>query len=1012
MKRMILWAIVACGGLAVAIPARAGNGTVVDGKVNMTVRFTYREADVTSWRPLFDEASRLLYNATDGQLQLGRIRVTNSGQGKDAADIWILDGNSGAFANVLGLGGQGHIYLSQTHKSTSGLAQGQFGLVHEFGHYGLGLYDEYKGISTPLMLAGAGEQVMRSQPHQFCTTQGDSAACIMDGGTTIFPNHERTEFCTAVHGDLSTRHNEGVESDGAIYRNAQEALNGESCWETVARTAGLTSPLAVDTADPPGLQPIEWQVAPEYDRLVIVIDRSASMGLRPNSIAVAKETADLLVGLLHGRKTLVVDGAEVALPGENLAIVTFAGDQAVELPFREILSDASKDSARAVIDAIVADVTTDHLVTDLGGGLQAALDLITGEGVVPASTETVILLSDGGQNAGSNPEDLVPALLARGARVYAVGIGGEANTKPLKEVADHTGGRFFRATATEDVAGIAQAIAEDVRSAGILQAFADSTTGQDESHAILIDSFAEEVTFALQWTDGTLDLTLTSPTGDVIDAGSAGQRPDVEADVSGSFLYLRVSYPEAGLWTALVHPVMIPETVAYGLRVSDENRNVSLQVTTDARSSTYPPTVLLRAELVADVPVAGAQVEATVQRPSGGPVTMQLFDDGSSANGDLWANDGVYQAVFSGYTTDGTYAFRVRAVNVSGTGPDPDLPFVEDGPGPPLSIPAFVRETDVSVEVVAVTGIIPGDLKTNPRTLNAQNPHGPVTCYIELPSPYLAADIDAASLRLNGVAPDLSHPTSLGDDDQDGIADLMVKFRRADVIDATPNLVQATVTVAGALQDGRRFEASDQISVISPGPRSVVTVAPDTLVIGGLATIGWEAGPAEAVTYSGFISLDDGLTWQPLFSGVAGSTQHTWQVAATPSSGARFLVQVDSPEGTVRQTVSAPVAIAGILTGAEGERPATAFLGINPNPLTGRGVLRYSLAAPTEVILDVYDVAGRLVQNLVSSREAAGFHAVAWDGTDVQGRRVSSGVYLYTFHAGAHRATGRVMVVR
>jgi hypothetical protein len=92
--------------------------------------------------------------------------------------------------------------------------------------------------------------------------------------------------------------------------------------------------------------------------------------------------------------------------------------------------------------------------------------------------------------------------------------------------------------------------------------------------------------------------------------------------------------------------------------------------------------------------------------------------------------------------------------------------------------------------------------------------------------------------------------------------------------------------------------------------------------------------------------------------------------------------------------------------------PATGFLGISPNPLTGQGVLRYSLAVPADVRLDIYDVTGRLVQNIAAGRESEGPHAVVWDGTDLQGRRVSSGVYLYTFQAGAHRATGRMMVVR
>ena len=56
-------------------------------------------------------------------------------------------------------------------------------------------------------------------------------------------------------------------------------------------------------------------------------------------------------------------------------------------------------------------------------------------------------------------------------------------------------------------------------------------------------------------------------------------------------------------------------------------------------------------------------------------------------------------------------------------------------------------------------------------------------------------------------------PTSIGDHDSDGIPDLMVKFKRKNLIDVlTPGNRQ--ITLSGELTDGNTFQGSDTIRVI------------------------------------------------------------------------------------------------------------------------------------------------------------------------------------------------------
>jgi len=84
----------------------------------------------------------------------------------------------------------------------------------------------------------------------------------------------------------------------------------------------------------------------------------------------------------------------------------------------------------------------------------------------------------------------------------------------------------------------------------------------------------------------------------------------------------------------------------------------------------------------------------------------------------------------------------------------------------------------------------------------------------------------------------------------------------------------------------------------------------------------------------------------------------------------------------------------------------------SPNPFRGSGEIAFDLPKAARVELTVYDLAGRLVRALVVGETSAGHHSVRWDGKDVLGRPVASGVYLYTLRAGDLSATRSLVIVR
>ena len=80
-----------------------------------------------------------------------------------------------------------------------------------------------------------------------------------------------------------------------------------------------------------------------------------------------------------------------------------------------------------------------------------------------------------------------------------------------------------------------------------------------------------------------------------------------------------------------------------------------------------------------------------------------------------------------------------------------------------------------------------------------------------------------------------------------------------------------------------------------------------------------------------------------------------------------------------------------------------------PNPFNPNTNIRFDLPKDTEVQIIVYDILGRLIKNIINKNQNAGFKSVQWDGKNNFGRKVPSGVYLYSIEAGDFNQTKNVI---
>lgn len=83
-----------------------------------------------------------------------------------------------------------------------------------------------------------------------------------------------------------------------------------------------------------------------------------------------------------------------------------------------------------------------------------------------------------------------------------------------------------------------------------------------------------------------------------------------------------------------------------------------------------------------------------------------------------------------------------------------------------------------------------------------------------------------------------------------------------------------------------------------------------------------------------------------------------------------------------------------------------------PNPFNPATVVSFDLATPGYVRLDVFDVAGRRVATLLEGNHPAGPAQTAWNGRDMSGQPVSSGVYFYRLLAGGTSLTKKMVLLK
>jgi hypothetical protein len=608
-----------------------GSGTFRAGKFNLilSIRHNASAARVDEWRASFERASELLFDATDGQHQFGDIYVCNNSTGGRNADAWLLQPDGRSHSAVDALGNEtAHMTLYGDERFKP------FIVIHEFGHYGYGLRDEYIG---PLGMAE-------------CIGGTTADACIMENGWRDgdrFGNDATggalvlgrvSEFCVASNHD----------PDGDTY---QDDVHGESCWETMEDDyPDLTLPAELPVAAAPaGADPINWTVLAPEQRFVLVVDRSGSM--TGNKLTEAKYGADWW--------------ADHAVDGDLLGVVSYSDTVTPDYALQTISGDPDRTAAQLAIGSISAGGWT-----SIGGGLREALNQILGAGA-RAATQVVVLLTDGLHNSGESPSSVLPDLVDNGVRVYTIGIGPSIDSVLLEDIASTTGGTFYRIDpalsvadqefeirlALQEISGIAR------DNGGLVTTMPERMEeGATLEYKAFIEPGSEMATFAISWKnrEDLLYLELESPDGQYFTLGPAagGVRP-IYSD--RPYMGFQVQKPVPGEWRLIVKSEKVAEVAEFRTFVFSQNSHIDGGLISPWRQYKPGDIIPLQLQVYFNAAITGLKVSGTALLPGGERVPLEFSDDGNKELGDMVPGDGIYSTLFRAPRTQGMYTFEVIA---------------------------------------------------------------------------------------------------------------------------------------------------------------------------------------------------------------------------------------------------------------------------------------------------------------------------------------------------------------
>ena len=83
-----------------------------------------------------------------------------------------------------------------------------------------------------------------------------------------------------------------------------------------------------------------------------------------------------------------------------------------------------------------------------------------------------------------------------------------------------------------------------------------------------------------------------------------------------------------------------------------------------------------------------------------------------------------------------------------------------------------------------------------------------------------------------------------------------------------------------------------------------------------------------------------------------------------------------------------------------------------PNPFNPSTQIKFEILDPSNITITIYDLSGKTIKNLINVAKRPGSYNIAWDATNNNNMKVSSGVYIYELKVGNKKKNKKMILLQ
>jgi len=89
------------------------------------------------------------------------------------------------------------------------------------------------------------------------------------------------------------------------------------------------------------------------------------------------------------------------------------------------------------------------------------------------------------------------------------------------------------------------------------------------------------------------------------------------------------------------------------------------------------------------------------------------------------------------------------------------------------------------------------------------------------------------------------------------------------------------------------------------------------------------------------------------------------------------------------------------------------LIGNYPNPFNPETTISFSVAQTSSLVnVEIFNIKGQKVKQLVNEILPAGRHIAVWNGKDDNGKQAASGIYFYQMKSGDYQKSSKMLLLK